>query len=693
MSAREPRAVVAVDIGGTHTDAALLTAAGELHVNKVRSTPADPGIAFITAIEGLLSGAGLGFGELGAVVHGTTVATNAVIQADYARVGMLVTAGFEDVLEIGTQQRTDLYDPWRGKPAPVVARGRMRGIRERIASDGAVVTPLDEEQVRRAALSLRGEVDSVAIAFLFSFAAPQHERRAAEIVQAVLPGIPVTVSSVVAPEFREYPRAVTTALNAALLPQSGGYLERLESRLQECGFTGAFQLMTSTGAVVPSSVAKLSPVTLLVSGPAAGAVAAAELGRRLGEPDLVMLDVGGTSADIALIENGRPHRRYRGEVAGLPVALPQLDVLPIGAGGGSLARVDEFGALRVGPESAGADPGPAAYGTGRRPAVTDAHLVLGSIDPGGLLGGALPLHPDRAHDAIAQEVAVPLGIGVVEAAGSMVRIVDGRMADAIRLVTVGRGFDVRRCALIAFGGAGPLHACAIAEDLGVTRVLVPRHPGLTSALGLLMGDGGYELRRTHVGALRDLDHAEISRILAELAREGTEALRETGLEPALSLELDLRYAGQAYELTVPAGAGLDFGPDDVSRLEAAFRVAHESAYGHSWPGSPVELVTLRVRASVPRAGAEWMGVAAQTTVGGAAAAAPTRRSGFTAAAHPVAYRVLDRTEVTAGLRGPALVQQTDTTTLLPAGWAVTVVDGVGMVLERSAPADEEGERG
>lgn len=668
---------IAVDIGGTHTDAALVTADGALHVHKVRSTPADPGIALLDAIDGLLDASELSIGDIAAVVHGTTVATNAVIMSDYARVGLLVTAGFEDVLEIGTQQRVDLYDPWRPRPAPLVPRALVRGVRERTGSDGSVVTPLHEGDVREAAHAWQGDVDAVAVAFLFSFADARHERRAARILEETLPGVPITVSSVVAPEFREYPRIATTALNAALLPRSGGYIERLDARLRARGFAGAFQLMTSTGGVVPASLAARAPVALLVSGPAAGAVAAAELGRRLGEPDVVMLDVGGTSADVAVIVDGEPQRRYRGEVGGMPVALPQIDVLPIGAGGGSLARVDAHGSLAVGPDSAGADPGPAAYGTGEHPTVTDAHLVRGSLDPGGLLGGALALHPGRAATAIRDHVAEPLGLAVEAAASSVIRIADGRMADALRALTVARGVDVRRFALMAFGGAGPLHACAIAEDLGIGRVLVPRYPGLTSALGLLMGDGRYDLARTHIGQLRSLDAARVSAIVAELVGEATRMLRASGVmgEPAIGLDADLRYAGQAYELTVAVSDDAEDGIADVSALEQRFRLAHESAYGHAWEHTPIELVTLRVRARVPRLAADWLGAPS-----GRGAEEPRRRAGFDAEGSPVDYAVLDRNDVGAGLMGPALVTQTDTTTLLPEGWRVGRVDGVGMVL-------------
>jgi len=377
----------------------------------------------------------------------------------------------------------------------------------------------------------------------------------------------------------------------------------------------------------------------------------------------------------------------------MPVALPQIDVLPIGAGGGSLARTDVFGSLAVGPESAGADPGPAAYGTGERATVTDAHLVLGALDPAGLLGGALPLDLARARAALAVDVADPLGLGVDAAAGAVVRIANGRMAEALRMVTVLRGVDARGCALMAFGGAGPLHAVAIADELGITRVVVPRYPGLTSALGLLMGDARYELGRTFVATLRRLDHARLEILIRELAAEAAATL---GAHPradsaeraraAISLDLDLRYAGQAYELTVPTSDVAEFGPGDVDRVEEAFHVAHDAMYGHAWRGADVELVTIRVRAGLPRLAVDWHGSDDPTGSGDA----PDRtRVGRDAAGLEIVYIVVDRAEVMTGLRGPAIVTQDDTTTVIPAGWHVERTSGVAMVLARVLEEEEE----
>ncbi|GAA1688204.1 hydantoinase/oxoprolinase family protein [Microbacterium sediminicola] len=669
--------VIAIDIGGTHTDAALLDAEGRLFTEKVKSTPTDPGIAFLTAIDGLRAASGLDLPDIGAVVHGTTVATNAVIQARFARVGLLTTAGFEDILEIATQQRVDLYDPWLARPAPLVPRGRVHGIRERIGADGSVVTPLDETDVRTAARALAGAVDAVAVSLLFSFANPAHEERIAAILAEELPGVPVTVSSEIAPEFREYPRTATTVLNAALLPECGGYIERLETRLRDRGFVGAFQLMTSSGGVIPAQLARRQPVALLVSGPAGGAIAAAELGTRLGIRDVVMLDVGGTSADIAVIADGSAQHRYRGEVGGMPVALPQIDVLPIGAGGGSLAVVDEFGSLRVGPDSAGADPGPAAYGTGTRATTTDGHVVRGILDPAGLLGGKLPLDAARSRAAVAADVAQPLGMTVPRAAGSIARIANARMADALRVMTIARGIDIRAHALMAFGGAGPLHACDIADELGIARVIVPRYPGLTSALGLVMSDGRLDLARTLVAPLDAIDAVTVDAVTADLRARAAAQLGELarGDGVVFALDADLRYAGQAYELTIPVPDGL--GAAAVPGVAAAFHERHRQVYGHAWPQASVELVTLRLRVAVPRAGSEW----AATHATGSPVPA-TRRAGYDLHGEPVDYAVVDRGSAAAGLEGPAIVTQTDTTTVIPAGWRIAAVAGAGMILER-----------
>jgi N-methylhydantoinase A len=669
--------VIAVDVGGTHTDAVLLASGGDLFVSKVKSTPSQPERAFVAAVEELLELSGLAIDQVAAIVHGTTVATNAIITGKLGRVGLLTTAGFRDVLDIGNQQRASLYDPWTPKRPPIVPRERRREVIERVGANGDVITPLDLAGVEESIAEFDGNVDAVAVSLLFSFVNDQHERQISEFLAQRLPGLPVSLSSRVSPECREYPRTSTTALNAALLPETGGYLRQLERRLRDRGFHGAFQIMLSGGGVVPASTAQSSPVSLLVSGPAAGAVGAAHLGREAGFADLVMLDVGGTSADVALITDGSPRRTYQSEVEGWPVTIPQIDVLPIGAGGGSIARVDDFGSLSVGPESAGADPGPAAYGVGEEPTLTDAYLVLGSLDPQRFLGGRLRLDLDRARRAIREKVAAPLHMDEHEAAAAIIRIANGKMAGAIRMVTVGRGFDVRECALTVFGGAGPLHACSIADELGVTSVVVPRYPGLTSALGLVVSDGRYDISRTFIARTATLDLATLTTRMEQMTREAKEFLREAGAESEgrVEVDLDMRYVGQAYELTIAAG-GPEIGIEGIARAEKALHQAHLNAYGHSWEDRPVEIVTIRLRAVIPRTAPKWQAPHPDAAVD------PRARDGWTPDGTAVRYQVLDRTAATVGLRGPAILEQADSTVLVEPGWEITRNEGFGLVLER-----------
>lgn len=671
--------IIAVDVGGTHTDAVLLRGDGELFTAKVRSTPDDPGRALLSAVDGLLAASHLDIADVDTLIHGTTVATNAVIQGDFARMALVTTQGFEDILTIRTQQRSDLYNPWEPPLSPLVPRDLVIGAAERIAADGSIVQPLDETALRRSLEGLRDRVDVVAVSLLFSFANPVHERRIAEIAAEVLPGAEVSLSSEIAPEFREYPRTATTALNAALLPRCGAYIATLRARLRERGFTGGLQIMSSGGGIVPAFVAERLPAALLVSGPAAAAVAAARIGSELGHPDLVMLDVGGTSADIALITEGRPRRRFRGEAAGMPVALPQIDVTPIGAGGGSVVSVDGFSSLTVGPDSLGADPGPACYGTSTSAALTDAYAVRGILSEDGLLGGALPLDFSRSREFLGATVAEPLGISLDRVAVAATRIANAKMADTIRAVTLAQGVDVRGCALIAFGGAGPVHACEIADELAVTTVIVPRHPGLTAALGLLMGEIRYEVSRTHIGALRDLDLDALRTVLADLAERARTEIAQ--VDAHIRVDFDLRYEGQAYELTVPISAGLSFGAADVPAAERDFAAAHRVAYGHAWDDAPVELVTVRVSAVQEPPPLVMQGARPGDDV------AARSRDVVTVEGRRTPHRIVRREAVASGVTGPAVIEQPDTTVLMPAGWTVTAVHPLGLTLERIAHAD------
>lgn len=668
--------MVGIDVGGTFTDA-VRACDGRLHVAKVRSTPSDITAGFLDGLE-----------EVGAdtspdyLVHGTTVATNAIVQRRLARTGLITNRGFRDILEIGTQMRPHVYDLWTPLPAPLVAREHCFEVGGRIAPDGAEVEPLDLEDVEAAALGLRDAgVDSVAVVFLFSFADGSHERAVRDALARLLPGIPVAVSCEVAPEFREYLRASTTVLNAALLPLVGGYVQSLSGQLVARGVSATLHLMQSNGGIATADTAARLPAVLASSGPAAGVIGAARLAERVGERDLLTFDMGGTTADVALVVDALPQLRFSGEHGGHPVNMPQVDVLSVGAGGGSIASVDEFGSLTVGPESAGAVPGPACYGAGGvRPTVTDAHLVLGVLDSARSLAGRVALDVGAARDAMAREVGGPLGVSVEEAAEAVLRVADANMAAALRVVSASRGHDPRALTLVAFGGAGPMHACAIAEDLGTPRVLVPRHPGVTAALGLLLSDVRHDLRSSWVTPTADVLAAPggLDAALEGLERDGRALLERSGHGSTgkIAFELDMRYRGQAYNLTV----GLAARPvtaATVGAAEAAFVEAHRRAYDYTPSLEETEIVTIRARATAPGARFEWR------PEGGCGAAGRRRPVWF--AGEPRECAVIDRRGLPLGdtVAGPAILEEEDSTVLVSPGWTARAVADEVLVIERS----------
>jgi N-methylhydantoinase A len=664
-----------IDVGGTFTDAVLVDG-DRLRVAKVPTTPARPAEGFAAALEQLDGDAA----ALSYLVHGTTLATNAIVQGRTARVGLITTAGFRDVLEIGTQQRAELYEPRRPRPAPTVPRELRLEVRERIGADGSVVRPLDEDDVRAAAAALRAAgVEAVAVVLLFSFLEPAHERRVGEILAAELPGVPVTLSSDVAPEFREYLRTSTTALNAALLPLAGGYVRDVAARMEAAGVAVPLHLMQSNGGVMPAQDGARQPIGMIASGPAGGVIGAARLGGLAGLGDLLTFDMGGTTADVGIVVDGEPQMRSTGAAGAHPVSMPQVDVLSVGAGAGSIARVDDFGELRVGPESAGADPGPAAYGRGGDDAtVADAHVVLGTLAPERFLGGAMRLDPDAARAAIVRRVAEPLGMAAEQAAAAVIRVADATMVDALRLVSVARGHDPRGFGLVAFGGAGGMHACSLAAALGIRRVLVPRHPGVGSAIGLLLSDVRYDLRRTWIARSAELDHRELERRLGALGDDAAARLAGAGFSngaASIDFRVDLRYVGQAYELTVPIRRPADGAA--VAAAVEAFQVAHERAYGHRLPNE-TEIVTLRARARGAHPELRW------TESPPASAATGTRDVRTPDGRVPHAIHARDALRAGDLVAGPAIVEQYDTTILVPAGWTLRVVAGGSALLEERA---------
>ncbi len=664
---------VAVDIGGTFTDITLQDpATGRAWRAKTPSTPADPSIAFLAGVRLALDAAGVGEAAIGRVLHGTTVATNLILEGKGARTALITTQGFRHVLDIGRQdipRRANLY-AWI-KPRRPVPPERVLEVVERVGPGGTVLTALDEASVTEAAEACRRlAVRSVAICLLHSFAHPAHERRVAEMLRAALPGVAVTASVDVLPVAREYERSLVTILNASVMPAVSTYVERLERRLGEAGITAPLLLMQSNGGVAGASAIRRAPAVTALSGPAAGVVGAREVAAAAGIGNIITVDIGGTSADICLIKDGRIGLTSQGKVGEWPLSLPMVDMVTVGAGGGSIARVGD-GALTVGPASAGADPGPACYGLGGSEAtVTDAHIVLGHLPPE-LLGGRMRLDPARAAAAVQAKVAGPLGLELHTAARGILAIADSNMVGAIRVVSVERGHDPRDFALVPFGGAGPLHGCALADLLGITTVLVPPAPGVLCAEGLLAADLKAEFHRA-LPVAGAPDTALATTILAELRAEAETWFDEERVAPedrACEEVALMRYEGQGGELALPwAGDG--------AAAVSAFQAAHQALYGFVLAAA-VELVTLRVEAT----GRLPAPVMAPPT-GGGSAEVSSRLVHFASGSVQAAVR--DRAGLAPGARfaGPAVVTQLDATTLVPPGWTAEVHPAGSLILRK-----------
>ena len=683
---------LAIDIGGTFTDATLIDEeTGGVSIAKVLTTPSDPSEGFMQAVERALAAGGVEAGQVGFVVHATTVATNAIIEGKIARSGFVTTEGFRDLLEIARQVRPSLYDTLFEKAKPLVPRDRAVTVRERLGPAGEVLTPLNEGSVRSAAAILRREeVESVAVCLLHAYVNPEHEQRVGAILAEELPGVPVSLSAEVAPEFREYLRASTTVINAVIRPVVERYLERIEGRLAEAGVKAKLLVMQSSGGVFSSEAARTRPVFMVESGPAAGVIASAYLGETLGRPDILSFDMGGTTAKVGLIQDGRPSvtKDYNVgghasagigglSLSGYPVRTPVVDLVEIGAGGGSIAWVDSGGLLRVGPRSAGADPGPVCYRNGgTEPTVTDANVVLGRLNPNYFLGGEIGLDVDGARRAIEERCARPLGLDVTEAANGIVEIANAAMVSALHLISVQRGYDPRDFVLVGFGGAGPVHANALMRDAEMSTLIIPRSPGIFSATGLLTTDLKRDAAVTIMRRLEALDPPEVETTFARLEKAGREELEREGIAPdAIEFErqIDLRYVGQSYELTISAGAGM---------LER-FHQEHDRTYGFAAPTEPIEVVSLRLTSvgritKPPPRPLEACG----------SAEPKERRSVYYA--ESVGYvdcPIYDRYSLAAGtlLAGPAIIEEFDSTTVVHPGYVVQV-DGVGNLSIEKGPA-------
>jgi N-methylhydantoinase A len=673
---------IGIDVGGTFTDAVIVAGDGTTRIAKVPSMPERIERGFMQALEELLGRSTADAGSIGYLAHGSTVATNALVQRRLSRTALVTNDGFQDVLAIGTQMRAAVYDLWTPEPCPIVPRDLCFSVRGRIDAAGDEAEPLDEDGVRSVAADLRAaSVEAIAVMLLFSFLNPAHELRVGELLAEELPGVPVSLSCQVVPEFREYVRASTTALNASLLPLMGTYLAALGSEVEGAGVTVPIHLMQTNGGVAPAARARELPIALSASGPAAGVIGGGRLAELVGEGEAVTFDMGGTTADIGLVLGSDPQVRFSGEAAGMPINLPQIDVLCIGAGGGSIARVDEFGSLTVGPASAGADPGPAAYGRGGGDAtVTDAHVVLGTLSSDRSLAGGVPLDRELAEAAVMRSVGAPLGLGPEGAAEAILRIANANMANALRLMTVARGHDPRRFALVAIGGAGPMHACALADELGMPRVVIPRYPGVAAALGLLATDIRHDLRRSWLRSVAEIDPADLDAELEHLEADAAALLATSAAVTAahrLDHELDMRYRGQAYNLTVPF-AGRPVTAAAIAEAVGRFEDEHRRLYDYTPSVTETEIVTLRIRALACIPAVDW-----DVPEDPGELSCPAGRDVHAGSWRP--WTLVHRAALRPGdaLGQETIVEQEDATVVVPAGWSGRVDAGATLVLERA----------
>ena len=674
---------LAVDIGGTFTDLALECAGGRTTV-KVLTTPAAPEQGVMVGVDEVLRAAGVRAGDIALVIHGTTLATNSIIERKGARTALITTEGFRDVLAMRNESRYDQYDLNIILPEPLVPRHLRLPVPERLDNEGNVLLALDEAAVRALVPLLKREaVESIAVGLLHAFVNPMHERRIREILAAELPEIPVSLSSDISPEMREWERFSTTAANAYVQPMMARYLRRLESELHGVGVMAPMFLMLSGGGLTTVETACRFPIRLVESGPAGGAIFSASIARQCGLNHVLSFDMGGTTAKICLIDDGKPQTSRSFEVArvgrfkkgsGLPLRIPVIEMVEIGAGGGSIAQVDTMGRITVGPESAGADPGPACYGRGgTAPAVTDANLALGRYDPSRFAGGTIALDAAAARDALNSRVGLRLGLTAEMAALGVVEMVDENMANAARVHAIESGKTYEGRTLIAFGGGGPVHCCRVAEKIGIFRVLVPSGAGVGSAIGFLRAPVGYEVVRSLYQRFSSFDVAAVNALLAEMSVEALSVVAQ-GNFGAQTTEMRIafmRYVGQGHEIPVPLPAR-HLTEADVGKIRSAYDTEYTRFYDRPVPGSDVEIMSYAVLvATVPIVDDV---VTAATITESVPVAARAQMVRDTVTGEIVAWAVFDRAALAPGatMRGPAIIVEDETSTLVCPGWQASV---------------------
>ncbi len=681
---------LAVDTGGTFTDLCVVDQErGSLAVTKVPSTPANPALAVIEGIEKLIGEEKITAENIQFLLHGTTVATNALLEHKGAETALITTLGFEDILQIGRQNRPDLYDFWARRPLPIVPRHLAYGVPERILYTGQVLKPLDEGRAEAVVKEIREQgVKSIAVSLLHSYANPAHEKKLLRIIERIHPEAYVTLSSEVLPEFREYERTSTICINSFVMPKVNNYLEFLDGRLKDLGVASELYIMQSNGGVITAEMAREMSARTVLSGPAGGVLTGVLLAESTEFKNIITIDIGGTSSDISLIENGVPRLTTESQIGGYPIKLPMIDINTIGAGGGSIAWIDSGGALRVGPQSAGADPGPVCYGRGgTEPTATDANAVLGRINPTYLLGGEMEMFLEKAYEAVEKKIARPLGMDVQRAAEGIIAVMNANMIRGIRRVSVEQGYDPRGFALVAFGGAGPLHAVELAQALNMLRIVIPPHPGIASAFGMLSADVRHDYVQTHIATSDRADVAALQEVYELLENEGVTQLRKEGFEDSnilLKRHADMRYSRQAYELKVPMKAGV-LTPETVKLAVEAFHLEHEKTYGHARREEYVEFVNLRVVAwgKLPAASLQKRGEAPDS----APEPLAYRRVVFKDTS-PVETPIYQRDSLLQGQRiqGPAVLEQLDSTILVfPEYEAATDPYGNLLITGRGGP--------
>jgi len=682
---------VGIDIGGTFTDVVLLNSKTQaITFAKAPTTPADRAIGFFDGLDLVQQASGARNAEITEIVHGSTVATNAVLEQKGSRLGLITTQGFRDILQIGRAYIPGIFTNFLRykKPDPLVPLERVREAPERMSVDGRVLRPLDEDAVRAAIASLLDdEIEALAICLLHSYANPSHEIRIEEIARELSPELFISRSSATLPEYREFERTVTTVLNAYVMPAVDRYLGSITRGLTERTYPASLSIVRSDAGIMSIGAAIERPVNTVLSGPAGGVKGASVIAAAAGHPNIVSMDMGGTSTDVCLSTAGEPRLSTDAWVSHFPIRVPIIDITTIGAGGGSVAQVAPSGALRVGPESAGADPGPACYGRGgMKPTVTDANLVLGRL-PRELAGGGVTLDLEAARRVIAEGVAKPLHLSVEQAAEGIVRIVDENMLGALRVVSVARGMDPRELTLVPFGGAGPVHGCQLARLAGISTVLVPAAPGVLSAMGFLLADVRQVFSRTMVGIIGELALDRYNQEITGLMADAIAWLEQEDIpatDRSIEVTLDLRYKGQAYELPIPATVPLTSAALDAAR--AAFDIEHKRRYGYDQPFTRVEVVTVRVTAIGLLPTPELQRHASE---GPDASQAVTARTRVFFEGAWVETDVYQRNLLRSGneFTGPALVLQDDCTTVIHPGQQVRVDDLLNLVVTTETEAN------